>query len=246
MSRKLFVFAISLFISSVSLSRAVEITAAVTPASPPMVFEQDGKIVGIDIELFEGFCQSRGHTLKITPYDWQGMLGAVSSGQADAAFSGISITEKRKKAMDFSQPYYDNAWHLVALQKRGIKVDTLDVLKQYSIGYPRGMAYNDLIKNEWEPKGYYAVSDAKLYPTYGEVVTDLQNEKLDLAFIEEPVLADYKNKKQLPIESVYVITGQDQLGFAFKKDSPLRAEFDQYLQELGPDAIKAMIEKWMK
>lgn len=241
-------FKLLLVMSSVlpgSFVEAAEIVAAVTPASPPMVFEQDGKIVGIDIELFEGFCASRGHTLKIMPYDWQGMLGAVSSGQADAAFSGISITEKRKKAMDFSQPYYDNGWHLVALQSRGIKVEQLDVLKQYSIGYPRGMAYNDLIKNEWEPKGFYSVADAKLYPTYGEVVADLQNGNLDLAFIEEPVFADYKNKKKLPIESVYVITGQDQLGFAFKKDSPLRAEFDQYLNELGPEKIKAIIEKWM-
>ena len=114
------------------------------------------------------------------------MLGAVSSKQADMAFSGISITDKRKKVMDFSQPYFDNAWNLVALTSRAIKIDSLEQLKSYSIGYPRGMAYNDLIKNEWEPKGYYKLSDAKLYPSYNEVVTDLQNENLDLAFIEEP------------------------------------------------------------
>jgi len=221
------------------------IRVAVSPASPPMLFDEGGQIKGADLELFEGFCKARGYTYKVTTYDWQGMLGAVSSKQADIAFSGISITEKRKQVMDFSQPYFDNAWNLVALTSRHIKIEKLEQLKPHSIGYPRGMAYSDLIKNEWEPKGYYAVSDAKLYPSYNEVVADLQNGNLDLAFIEEPVLADFINKKKLPIEKVYSVTGKDQLGFAFAKDSALRAEFDAYLTGLGPEQVKAVIDKWM-
>ncbi|MDD5059041.1 MAG: transporter substrate-binding domain-containing protein [Sideroxydans sp.] len=222
------------------------VKVAVSPASPPMLFEVGGKISGVDMEIFEGYCKSRGCTLQVTAYDWQGMLGAVSSGQADVAFSGISITDKRKQAMDFSQPYYDNSWHLVSLTGRNIKITDLNQLKQYSIGYPRGMAYNDLIKNDLEPKGYYALSKVKLYPTYSEVTSDLQNGNLDLAFIEEPVFADFLYKKKLPIQSSYVFTGLDKLGFAFAKGSPRRDDFDKYLAELGPENIKAIVDKWMK
>lgn len=224
---------------------AKEIRVAVSPASPPMLFDEGGELKGADLELFEGFCQARGYTYKITPYDWQGMLGAVASKQADMAFSGISITDKRKQVMDFSQPYFDNAWNLVALTSRGIKIENLEQVKAYSIGYPRGMAYTDLIKSEWEPKGYYVVSDAKLYPSYNEVVADLQNGNLDLAFIEEPVLADFINKKKLPVEKVHSVTGKDQLGFAFAQGSELRAEFDAYLAELGPEKVRAIIDTWM-
>lgn len=228
-------------------SSAKVVKVAVTPASPPMVFEEGGKMVGADMEIFEGYCQSRGCTLEITSYDWQGMLGAVSSGRADVAYSGISITDKRKEAMDFSAPYYDNAWHLVSLGKNDIKLaPDLKTLKKYSIGYPRGMAYADLIKNELEPKGLYSLAQVKLYPTYNEVVADLQNGNLNLAFIEEPVFADYKFKKKLPIESRYVFTGFDQLGFAFQKGSAMREDFDKYLVELGPEKVKAILDKWMK
>ncbi|MFA7243418.1 MAG: transporter substrate-binding domain-containing protein [Sulfuricellaceae bacterium] len=222
------------------------VKVAVSPTSPPMLFENAGKITGVDMEIFEGYCKSRGCTFKVTAFDWQGMLGAVSSGQADVAFSGISITDKRKEAMDFSQPYYDNSWHLVSLKNRNIKITELAQLGQYSIGYPRGMAYNDLIKNELEPKGYYSLSKVKLYPTYNEVTTDLQNGNLDLAFIEEPVFADFLYKKKLPIESSYVFTGLDKLGFAFAKGSPRRDDFNKYLVELGPEKIKAIVDKWMK
>ena len=222
------------------------VKVAVTPASPPMVFEEGGKMVGADLEIFEGYCKSRGCTLEIASYDWQGMLGAVSSGRADVAFSGISITDKRKEAMDFSAPYYDNAWHLVSLDKKDIKLPDLKTLKKYSIGYPRGMAYADLIKSELEPKALYSLAQVKLYPTYNEVVADLQNGNLDLAFIEEPVFADYKFKKKLPIESRYVFTGFDKLGFAFQKGSAMRDDFDKYLVELGPEKVKAILDKWMK
>jgi polar amino acid transport system substrate-binding protein len=221
------------------------IRVAVSPASPPMLFEDKGQIQGADLEIFQGYCAARGCSFKMTPYDWQGMLGAVSSGQADVAFSGISITDKRKEVMDFSTPYYDNAWHLVSLKRRNIKITDLAQLKQYSIGYPRGMAYSDLIRTELEPKGYYRVSQAKLYPSYAEAVADLQNGNLDLAFIEEPVFADYRNKKHLPFESSYVFTGFDRLGFAFAKGSKLREDFDKYLAETGPEKLKAILDKWM-
>jgi polar amino acid transport system substrate-binding protein len=222
------------------------VRVAVSPNSPPMLFDDKGKIVGADMAIFEGYCQARGCTLKVTPYDWQGMLGAVSSGQADVAFSGISITDKRKEAMDFSQPYYDNAWHLVSTTKKNIVITDLSQLKKYSIGYPRGMAYDDLIKNELEPKGYYSLKDVKLYPSYAEVVTDLQNGNLDLGFIEEPVFANYKYKMNLPIESAYVFKGFDKLGFAFAKGSKMRDDFNAYLTELGPEKIKAILDGWMK
>lgn len=222
------------------------VKVAVSPASPPMLFDENGIIKGSDLEIFEGYCKARGLTMKITPYDWQGMLGAVSSGQADVAFSGISITDKRKEVMDFSQPYYDNAWHLVSLKSRDINLTDLAELKKYSIGYPRGMAYADLIKNELEPKGYYSLSQAKLYPSYTETVTDLQNGNLDLAFIEEPVLANYQYKLKLPLESRYVFSGFDRYGFAFAKGSKMREDFDAYLTTLGPDKIKDIMNKWMK
>ena len=222
------------------------IKVAVSPSSPPMLFEENGRIVGVDLEIFNGFCKQKNYTFDITSYDWQGMLGAVSSGQADVAFSGISITDKRKAAMDFSQPYYDNAWHLVSLSNRNLKISDLAELKNYSIGYPRGMAYNDLIKNQLEPKGYYSLSKVKLYPSYNEAITDLQNGNLDLVFVEEPVLNNYQHKLNLPLQSSYVFKGFDKLGFAFAKGSKLRDEFNQYLTELGSEKIQTLLDNGMK
>jgi polar amino acid transport system substrate-binding protein len=216
---------------------------AACPTSPPNMYEENGKYQGLDLEIFEGFCKARGYQYKITAYDWQGMLGAVMSGQADVAFSGISITDKRKEKMDFSEPYMDNTWNLVSMKKRNLVIKDLQELKKYSIGYPRGMAYTAFIKDDLEPKGIYKVDAVKMYPTYNEVLADLQNGNLDLAFLDGSVASVYK--KKLDIQDSYVFTGFDTFGFAFSKGSALRDDFNRYLKELGPEKMKALIGKWL-
>ena len=219
------------------------IDVAVTPASPPNLFEENGQTKGLDFDLFDGYCKARGCTMNITAYDFQGMLGAIVSNKADVAFSGISITEPRKKVMDFSKPYMDNNWNLVSMTSRNIKLANLDTLKNYSIGFPRGAAYMDFIKTELEPKGLYKVDQVKLYPSYNEVLTDLRNGQVDLAFLDGTVASVYR--KKLPIQDSYVFTGIDRLGFAFPNGSELRADFDKYLDALGPQKRQAIIDKWM-
>ncbi|MDY0069179.1 MAG: transporter substrate-binding domain-containing protein [Porticoccaceae bacterium] len=220
------------------------IRVAVSPASPPNLYEDNGKITGLDLEIFEGYCKARGCTLAITTYDWQGMLGAIVSRQADVAFSGISITDERKKVMDFSAPYMENTWNLMSLDSRDIRIDDLAQLGQYTIGYPRGMAYSDFIRNDLEPKGFYRLDKVKLYPSYNEVLSDLQNGNLDLAFLDGTVASVYR--KTLPIRDSYVFTGFDRFGYAFPKDSPLREDFDRYMKDdLGQERLQAIIAKWL-
>lgn len=220
------------------------IKVAVCPTSPPNMFEENGKYQGIDLDIFESFCKARGFQYKITSYDWQGMLDAVVGKQADVAFSAISITDKRKEVMDFSTPYMDNTWNLVSLKDRNILINDLADLKKYSIGYPHGMAYSDFIKDKLEPQGVYKLSDVKMYPTYNEVLADLQNGNIDLAFLDGSVASDYR--KKMNIQDSYIFTGFDMFGFAFPKGSSLREDFDRYLAEIGPEKLRAIVDKWTK
>ncbi|MFZ4061683.1 MAG: transporter substrate-binding domain-containing protein [Polynucleobacter sp.] len=219
---------------------------AIAPTVPPLMFEEQGQPVGIDLEIFKGFCESRGYTYNLKSYDFQGMLGAVASGQADVAFSGISITEKRMQVMEFSNPYIQNAWDLVSLKKRNIRITNLDQLKKYSIGFPTGAVFMGYVENEWQPKGIYSVGQVKLYPSYSEALTDLNNGNLDLVFVDSSMLRSYVNKLHMPVQSSYEIPYADKLGFAFVKGSPIRDDFNKYLAELGPEKIKAYETQWEK
>jgi polar amino acid transport system substrate-binding protein len=220
------------------------IQVAISPSVPPMMFEKDGKYTGLDLELFEGFCKSRGCVFKMTAYDWLGMLGAVSSGRADAAFSGISITDKRKEAMDFSNPYLESTWDLISLKNRQIHITDLSELKKYKIAYPTGTVFDDYVKGVLEPQGYYSSKQIMLYPSYAETMIALQNNTVDLVFTDSAMLNSYQKSMNLPVISSYQVKGFDKLGFAFKKGSTLRDDFNRYLAELGPAQLKALESKW--
>jgi polar amino acid transport system substrate-binding protein len=220
--------------------------AAISPSVPPFTFEEKGEPVGVDVEIFKGFCESRGYTYKIKAYDFQGMLSAVASGQADVAFSGISITPKRMEVMEFSNPYVQNSWDLISLAKRNIQITNVAQIKNYSIGFPTGTVFMDYIKNEWAPEGIYPMNRVKLYPSYSEAITDLNNGNLDLVFVDSSMLITYVNKMKMLFISSYQIAFADKLGFAFKKGSLIRDDFNKYITELGPEKIKAMEAKWSK
>lgn len=244
---RLFIFCLAsiFFLSSCSREAPTNvIQVAVSPTIPPMLFERNGKYTGIDHEIFEGYCKSRGCTFNMTAYDWLGMLGAVSSGQAVVAFSGISITDKRKEAMDFSNPYITTTWELIGLKKRNIKITDLSQLQKYTIAYPTGTVFDGYVKTVLQAKGYYSIDRVKLYPSYAETMLALQNGAVDLVFVDSAMLANYQKSLNLPVTSSYKVVGFDNLGFAFKKGSKLRDDFNLYLVELGPEKLKAILAKW--
>lgn len=74
----------------------------------PFEFEQNGELVGIDMDLINAIAEDQGFTIDIQVLGFDGALQAVQSGQADAVMAGMSITDERKQSFDFSNPYFDS------------------------------------------------------------------------------------------------------------------------------------------
>ena len=217
--------------------------AAVCPTSPPNCFQEGKEYVGIDVEIFRAFCESRGSGLEITAYDWAGMLGAVVADRADVAFSGISITDKRKEVMDFSEPYMVNTLVIAALADRGVSIASTADWKTYRLGFVRGMYFGDLVKTKYQEA--YAYADLKQYPSYNELLADLGNGNVDGAFMDSLVMADQKQKGIYDLVAAFTLEEADQFGFAFPKGSALRDEFDRFLKERSAD-VQAIVARRVK
>ena len=217
--------------------------AAVCPTSPPNCFQRDKAYVGIDVDLINAFCESRGYGLAVTAYDWAGMLGAVMASRADVAFSGISITDKRKEVMDFSAPYMVNTLVIAALADKGVSMATTEDWKKYRLGFVRGMYFGDLVKTKYQAAYDYA--QLQQYPSYNELLADLGNGQVDGAFMDSLVMADQREKGLYPLVTAFTLEEDDKFGFAFPKGHPLRDEFDQFLQA-HPDQVKAIIARYLK
>lgn len=71
----------------------------------PYEYYEDGKIVGIDMDMMRAICDKLGMELKIEDIEFDSIITSVQSGKADVGAAGMSVTEDRKKNVDFSNFY---------------------------------------------------------------------------------------------------------------------------------------------
>lgn len=82
------------------------ITIATEGAYAPWNFTKaDGKLDGYEVELAAELCKRMKIECKVIAQDWDGIIPALNAGKYDAIMAGMTVTEKRKEAVAFSQPY---------------------------------------------------------------------------------------------------------------------------------------------
>lgn len=73
---------------------------------PPFEFTKEGQLVGIDIDLINAIAKDQGFNINIEQMDFSGIIPAMQAGMLDIGMGGMSITDKRKETVDFSDPYF--------------------------------------------------------------------------------------------------------------------------------------------
>lgn len=77
----------------------------VSPSYPPVIFEQDGEIVGIEADLAHQVGDALGHEIEFRSYPFPELLDALDRGEVDVVMSGLSVTPERVKQALFTEPY---------------------------------------------------------------------------------------------------------------------------------------------
>ncbi len=68
---------------------------------------------GYDVEIAKRVAEALGKELVIVKTDWEGLLPALQTNIIDGIVAGMSPTEERKKAIDFSDNYYTSEFVIV-------------------------------------------------------------------------------------------------------------------------------------
>jgi arginine/ornithine transport system substrate-binding protein len=105
--RRLFTAAAALaLMTTVSFAQAVRV--GVEGNYPPFsMIAPDGKLSGFDIDIANAICAEMKATCTLVQQEWDGMIPALNARKFDLIVASMTITEERKKSVDFSNPYYD-------------------------------------------------------------------------------------------------------------------------------------------
>ena len=100
------------------LSRG-EIRVGVNPLFKPFSFEQEGKRVGVDIDIANLLAEKLGVKARIVvPAKFGDLIGMVARGEVDVVMAGMSITFPRALKVDFTRPYFDTGLSILANKGR--------------------------------------------------------------------------------------------------------------------------------
>jgi polar amino acid transport system substrate-binding protein len=103
----------------------------------------DKTISGFDIEILKSVAEKAGLKVKFVNTPWEGLFNQLASGDRDILVSAITITDERKKVMDFSDPYFEAA-QLIAVPMKS-KVKSMADLKNLKVGVQNGTTGDEII-----------------------------------------------------------------------------------------------------
>ena len=170
--KKLLIMAISLTLFSVSV-QAEKLRVGVEGAYPPFSWkEPDGTLKGFDIDFAMEVCKRLQRECVLVEQEWDGMIPALLSRKFDTIIASMSITEERKKKVDFTQKYYNTPPAIVAKNGAGF-ARTNAGLKGKRLGVQRATTH------QCTAEKMFPDAELILYATQEEIFQDLAVGRLD-------------------------------------------------------------------
>ena len=134
--------------------------------------EADGTLVGFDIVIAKALCAEMQRECELVEQEWDGMIPALKARKFDAIVASMSITEERKRQIDFSEKYYQTPARLVAPKDAGFE-GTPDGLAGKRIGVQRGATHQCYAEK------MFPEAEIVLYGSQDEVFRDLALGRVD-------------------------------------------------------------------
>ena len=216
------------------------------PAYSPWVIDnkpQTGK--GFEAAVAYAVAKQLGFSASEVTWVRTGFDAAIAPGPKDFDFNlqQFSITDKRKKAVDFSSPYYTTTQAIVAYKGTPVTSATSAAdLKKYKIGVPAGTtSYDVLVK---EVGGSPAV-----YNSEDDAVEALKSKQIDAIAVDLPT-AFYITSSQLKNATVVGqfsdTAGGDDYGLVLAKNSPETKKVTAAVNALRSNGtLAALQKKWL-
>ena len=230
---KKFLLAAAVSMAFSATAMAETLTMGIEAAYPPFNNKDaSGNVVGFDKDIGDALCaKMKVEKCEVYVSDWDGIIPALNAKKFDFLISSLSITEERKGAVDFTDPYYSNKLQFIAPKNVDFKTDK-DSLKGKTIGTQRAT-----LAGTWLEDTYADDIKVSLYDTQENAYLDLTSGRLD------GILADkYVNYEWLKSDAgrPYEFKGDpveesDKIGIAVRKGDAIREKLNAALKEIVSD-----------
>lgn len=206
---------------------------------PPYEYHEGKDIVGIDVEIAKAVAEQMGAKFEVSDMAFDAIISAVDSGKADFGAAGMTVTEDRKKNVDFSDTYATSVQSVIVPENSDIK--SIDDLKGKKIGVQQGTTGDIYATKD------YGKDAIQPFPKGVDAVLALGAGKVDAVIIDgntaKAFVADQKGLKLL--DSAYA---EEEYAICVKKgNTELRDGINAALKELKASGkLDEIVAKYIK
>ncbi len=200
---------------------------------PPYEFLRGQEIAGIDVEICRAVAKKLNRPFKAETVDFDSVIPAVISGKADLAAAGITVTEDRKKNVDFSIPYVKTG--IVVIYKKSNPFKNIEQLKGKKIGVQGGTTSETFVLEQLKQEPERSKSPA-------EAVAALKSGRVEFVIADiDPAKNCVKGEADLALSDF--ITSEE-YAVAIRKGQPeLLKTIDETITELK---ASGQLDQWIR
>ncbi|MFF7371021.1 transporter substrate-binding domain-containing protein [Streptomyces tricolor] len=230
-------------VKGVHLAKAGQLTTCTHLPYPPFQSEVDGKVQGFDVSLIDLVAEDLGvkQQIRDTPFENFKTGAFLNSGECDLAAAGMTITDERKKNVDFSDPYFEATQAVLVDKDSGIGSLADVKAKGKKLGAQAQTTGEDYAKS----KGYDPVS----FESSDAVLNGLRTGQVQAVVIDYPVVQGWLKDKATADKFKVVdnLKTGEQYGFTVKKgNKALLDAINKALKTAKADGTyKKIYEQWI-
>ena len=208
---------------------------------PPMGFtDENGEIVGFDIDLAQAVCDRLGVKLVKQGIDWDRKEEELNAGRIDCVWNGMSVTPARAEAMNLSEPYLKN--ELVLIVPGSSEIKDIGGLAGKTVGAQSGSSTEDVLR----ASDLYPSITVRTYPDVPTLLERMNQNEVDAALVDSVFAYYYFLSSSERYYTLSDSLSEEKLAIGFRKeDQKLRDKVQEIIGDLKADGTLEKISmKW--
>lgn len=233
----------ALSLGTTATADPLKIGVAAEPYPPFTSPDAAGNWVGWEVDFMVAICKQAELDCVITPTAWDGIIPALTSGQIDVIMSSMSITEERKKTIDFSDKYYNTPAMVMVAADSTITPDAAGLTGKI-VGVQISTTHEAYTQKYFGP----VASEVKIYQTQDEANQDLAAGRVDAVMADSIALQAFLDSDagKACCKSAGMVANDPEIlgagvGFGLRQGDPLKDKLNAAIAAIRADGTYAAI-----
>ncbi len=155
--------------------------------------DEDGNMVGFDIDLMNEIGKRMGVEVEIQDLPFDSLIASVQENKIDASIAAFNYSEERDEVVDFTDAYYYAEDGLLVLEGWGGEINVPEDMANYTVGVQTGSTADGWVAENLVDAGLMSDDNVFRYERMDQAALDVKAGRIDILmtdYVPAQALAD--------------------------------------------------------